>query len=162
LRSLTSRSAQPEDAPLLAELIRDSFRDVAERFSLTAANCPTHPSQCQTSWVETAMAKGVRYYLLEIDGTPAGCVAVEHAKSDVCYIERVAVLPKYRRRGFGWALVQHAIEQVRLLGVPRAQLAIIAGHTELRDWYASLGFTAKETKSFPQLPFAVTFMTMDV
>ena len=159
---MTIRNAQPTDAPLLAELIRNSFRDVAERFSLTAANCPTHPSQCQTSWVESAMAKGVRYYLLEIDGTPAGCVAVEHAKPDVCYIERVAVLPTYRRQGFGRALVQHAIDQVRLLGVHCAQIAIIAEHTELRDWYASLGFIAKDTKSFPQLPFKVTFMTQDV
>lgn len=156
------RNAEPTDAPFLAGLIRDSFRDVAERFDLTAANCPTHPSQCQTVWVEAAMAKGVRYYLLEIDRTPAGCVALEQAKPDVCYLERLAVLPAYRRRGFGRSLVNHAIRQTKQLGVRRLELAMVAKHTELRDWYAGLGFAIRETKSYPHLPFDVTFMFRDV
>jgi hypothetical protein len=40
------READPDDKVLLTRLIRDSYRDVAERFNLTPENCPKHPSNC--------------------------------------------------------------------------------------------------------------------
>ena len=52
------RNATRADIALLATIIRDSFRDVADRFDLTSQNCPTHPSNCTTEWIEKALEKG--------------------------------------------------------------------------------------------------------
>ena len=56
----TIRKCTREDVGILAETIRGSFRDVAERFGLTEQNCPRHPSNCRTDWVEKDMDRGSR------------------------------------------------------------------------------------------------------
>ncbi len=152
------RDAISQDDELLARIIRESFRDVAERFGLTPENCPTHPSNCTPQWIASEMAKGVAYYVVEEGGTPCGCVALERAGPEVCYLERLAVLPSHRRSGYGTALVHHVLEEARRVGAGRLEFAIIARQSGLRDWYERLGFAVKNTKSFSHLPFDVTFM----
>jgi N-acetylglutamate synthase-like GNAT family acetyltransferase len=150
------------DIPVLASLIRDSFRDVAERFDLTPENCPTHPSFCSDEWVKEAMDKGVRYFLLELEGTPCACAALERAGDEVCYLERLAVLPALRRRGYGKALVKEIEGEARAAGAQRLEIGIIAAQQDLRDWYLKLGFSEKGRKSFEHLPFEVTFMALEI
>ena len=91
-----------------------------------------------------------------------GCVAVERANTEVCYLERLAVLPDYRRRGFGKALVEHVLSEAKLLGAHCVSIGIIAEHTELKEWYKELGFVEGETKEFPHLPFRVTVMPYEI
>ena len=155
------RKAAAADVPVVAEFIRRSFRDVAERFGLTPENCPTHPSNCTDAWVESALRKGVTYYVLEHDGQPCGTVAMERADADVCYLERLAVLPEHRRRGFGEALVGAVIAEARGIGARRVEIAIIAQQTDLREWYQRRGFALTRTVDIAHLPFAVTFMYID-
>jgi N-acetylglutamate synthase-like GNAT family acetyltransferase len=150
------------DVPVLAEMIRTAFQDVAVRFGLTEANCPRHPSNCQTFWIAGALEEGVHYFVLEADGFPCGCVALEQASSEVCYLERLAVLPAQRRRGYGRALVVHAMAKAKALGVQRVDIGVIAAHTELRDWYRKLGFVDQRTADFTHLPFKVLFMKREV
>lgn len=96
------------------------------------------------------------------DNAPIGCVGLEKAGSELCYLERLAVLPKWRRNGFGRRLAGHALSQAKAGGAHRASIGIIAEQTELKDWYARLGFAVNATKSFPHLPFQVTFMEMSI
>jgi N-acetylglutamate synthase-like GNAT family acetyltransferase len=152
------RQATRDDVPVLAEVIRAAFRDVADRFALTAETCPTHPSNCAMAWIEQALDKGVRYYIGEEGGKACGCVALERANPEVCYLERLAVLPEYRRNGFGKALVDHVLAAARALGARRVEIGIIAEHRELKDWYLRLGFSMRDTVRFEHLPFAVMFM----
>ena len=156
------RDAKRNDIELLAQLIRDSFQDVAERFSLTAENAPTHPSHCTAQWIESAFDKGITYFILEYKGKPRGCVAMEHAGADVCYLERLAVIPEFRRRGFGEALVEHVLEQAKPLGVKRIEIGIIAEQIDLRSWYEKRGFVLKDTRHFNHLPFEVAFMYIEL
>jgi N-acetylglutamate synthase-like GNAT family acetyltransferase len=159
----TIRNATAEDVPLLARLIRDSFRDVAERFRLTAQNCPTHASNCTAEWVASAMNGGHRFYVLESDGVPRGCTAVEQTGDEVCRLKRLGVLPEFRRKGVGEALVRHGLAEARRLGAKRVEIGVIADHVELKDWYARLGFGVdREAVSLPHLPFKVTYMTIAV
>jgi len=152
------RLATRDEAPRLAGIIRAAFRDVAERFGLTAETAPTHPSLCTAAWIEKALDKGVTYYLGEDGARAWGCVALERANAAVCYLERLAVLPEYRGTGLGKALVDHVLTEARGLGARRVEIGIIADHRELRDWYLRLGFRAIKTVRFERLPFAVMFM----
>jgi len=156
------RQAGAKDVPVISRIIRESFRDVAEKFALTRENSPKHPSNCEDAWVESDLEKDIVYYLLERDSQPMGCVAFERSTTEVCFLERLAVLPESRRRGFGRALVEHVLDVAREQGFRTVSIAIIAEHVELKDWYRNLGFVEKDTKSFPHLPFVVEFLTYEL
>lgn len=154
----TIRDAGAADAGMLSGLIRGAFADVAGRFGLTPENCPRHPSNCTPEWVSSAMAKGARYFVAGTEGEAAGCVALEQAGPDVCYLERLAVLPAWRRCGLGTALVKHACGEAAGLGAHRVQIGLIAKDTCLRQWYEGRGFRTTRTATFEHLPFEVLFM----
>jgi N-acetylglutamate synthase-like GNAT family acetyltransferase len=154
------RRASALDVPVVTGIIRKSFLDVAKHFNLTEHNCPTHPSNCREQWIQEALKKGVRYYVLEAEGQQCGCVALEHANPEVCYLERLAVLPDHRRCGYGRALMAHAVGEARALGVQRVDIGIIAEHTELKDWYRHIGFEEVRRATFNHLPFEVLFMSI--
>ncbi len=159
---ITIREASTSDISLLTTLIRDSFRDVAARFNLTLENCPTHPSNCATEWVESALKKGVRYYVLERENVPCACAALEQAQPSVFYLERLSVLPQFRRNGFGKRLVDHALNEAKKLGAHRVEIGIISHQTELKEWYKKLGFSIKKESRFERLPFVVAFMSKEL
>jgi len=156
------REAAEGGAALLARLIRRSFRDVAERFGLTLQNCPANPSNCTEDWVSAAMQKGVVYWVLESDGEPVGCAALERADGDACYLQRLAVLPQHRRQGYGAALVGHVLAQAKGMGLRRVDIGIIAQDEGLRRWYEGLGFRAGERRRFDHLPFEVLLVSAPV
>ena len=153
------RICTEEDTEVLTETIRRSFRDIAERFGLTQENGPSHPSNCTVDWIRKDLENGITYFAIENKNHVVGCVALEQANSEVCYLERLAVLPNQRRRGFGKALVSHVLSEVKLLGINYVSIGIIAEQTEVKDWYKRLGFVEGESKEFPHLPFRVTFMS---
>ena len=156
------RRASEEDIVLLADLIRSSFKDVANQFHITLDNCPTHPSNCTAEWIKDERKKGTEYFILMENSTAIGCAALERANRDVYYLERLAVLPTYREHGYGHALVEFCLEQARTRRAKRVETDLIADHWELVEWYRRLGFRFKQRARFNHLPFAVTFMYYDL
>ena len=156
------REATIEDSDVLASIISVSFRDVARRFSLTQDNCPKHPSNCTTSWIESDIARGVQYFILFQNGNPIGCVGLESPSVDLCYLERLSVLPEMRGRHFGISLVLNTLDYAAFKGIRKVSVGIIAEHTELKEWYKNLGFVEVGIKRFPHLPFQVCFMEINL
>ena len=83
------REGRSEDAEVIAELIRSSNAEVADRLGLSPETAPTHPSNCQADWVRRDLARGLTYFLLECDGVAEGCVALEIASESLGYLERL-------------------------------------------------------------------------
>jgi len=156
------REATINDTEVLSRIIRESFRDVATRFSLTQDNCPKHPSNCMPSWIESDMARGVQYFILSQGGNPIGCVGIESPSVNICYLERLSVLPEMRGNHFGIRLVRHVLDCAESKGANKISIGIIAEHSELKEWYQKLGFIEKGTKHFPHLPFQVCFMEISL
>lgn len=156
------RPCTQKDIGVLVETIRRSFQDVTLRFDLTLENAPRHPSNCTEDWIQKDIERGVTYFVIENENLVVGCAALEKANSEVCYLERLAVLPDQRRRGFGKTLVTQVLSQARNLGAKRVNIGIIADQTELKNWYKGIGFVEGESKEFPRLPFRVTYMSYDV
>ena len=152
------RRASPDDTSLLAGIIRTSSVDVAARFGITPENAPSHPSNCTGEWIRKDLERGVIYYILEHGDEPVGCAAIEQASEELCYLERLAVLPIHRRKGYGGALVNNIIIKARTLGARELGIGIIAGHTELKEWYVGLGFIEQVTRDYAHLPFQVCFL----
>ncbi|MBN1560843.1 GNAT family N-acetyltransferase, partial [candidate division KSB1 bacterium] len=156
------RPATEEDITLLADLVRRSFKDVANQFNITPDNCPTHPSNCTAEWIKNERKKGAEYFILTENGAAIGCAALERANREVYYLERLAVLPAYREHGYGHALVDYCLEQARAHLAKRVETSLIADHWELVEWYRRLGFRFKQRARFHHLPFSVTFMYYDL
>ena len=93
---------------------------------------------------------------------PVGCVALERAGEEACYMGRLAVLPAHREKGIGSALVNHIIVTARSSGAKRVEIGIVAEQEGLRRWYEGRGFRGVETKHYDHLPFAVLHMRREL
>lgn len=162
--NLKIREAILNDVPLITSIVRRSFADVAERLGLTEENTPRHPAYMTEGRIREAMEGGVRFFILENGDEAVGAVAVEDSgePSGAFYVERLSVLPGFRKRGVGSLLLQHAIDEAVASGARLVGIGIFSEQAELRLWYETRGFRVKGKKHFDHLPFTVTFMEMEV
>jgi GNAT superfamily N-acetyltransferase len=158
MNEIAIRAAGPNDAERLAALIAEAFLDVAEGFGLTRENCPSHTSFVTADEVRRGMGFGNRYFMAFSGGTLCGAIAFRLPKGGISIVEKVAVLPSFRRHGIGWRLVEHAFAEARQCGASTAEIGIIAEHTGLRAWYERLGFRPTRQTRYEHLPFEVLHM----
>ena len=156
------RQASEKDISILLDILRKSFVGVAQRFNLTLENCPKNLAFCTEQRIKDDFARGLKYYILQESRQSCGCIALEKANSAVCYLERLAVLPECRRKGFGKALVNHIFDMAMEMQMQRIEIGIISEDIELKDWYGKFGFVHKSTRKFDHLPFIVAFMFVDL
>lgn len=143
-------------------VIRSSFRTVADEFGLTRENAPTNAAFIELDALTAMRQKGAQMYGGFCDGRLVGFVAVRKAKDDLYYMEKLAVLPDFRHRGYGRQLVDFAVKAVREAGGRRISIGIINENTVLKEWYKCIGFIETETRQFPHLPFTVCHMELAV
>ena len=65
---------------------------------------------------------------------------------DEIHINNVAVLPHYRGRGMGSAILRHALREAERLGAPRAMLEVRASNSGAIRLYERLGFRITGTR----------------
>lgn len=157
----TIREATRPEAPLLAELIRHAFADVAEQFDVTPDSCPSHPAFVSDANVLEGFEKGGQFWIAEERGEPCGCVGLVPDRSGACCLVRLAVLPASRHRGIGGMLVRRVMAEAWRRELPRVELGLIAGQDHLQRLYEAHGFRVTETRRFDHLPFAVTLMVAE-
>jgi ribosomal protein S18 acetylase RimI-like enzyme len=150
------------DAKIIAFLVSQSNKDIADKFGLTIENNPKHPSFYTKKWVLSDIDRGEEYFLCQRKNANLGCVAFEQPDSKISYLNRLSVLPEYRHDGVGEQLVKHVLEYSKSKEIQKVSIGIIADHTILKKWYLKLGFIEGKTKSFDHLPFDVTFMSYDL
>jgi len=156
------RRATEADYPLLAALIRTSFKDVAVRYRLKAKLYPKHPAFFTEEQIKNAAAKGEEFFILMQDSRAVGCVGLQRANRDVLFMERLAILPECRSRGYGSRLVNHCLRLAKGRSARRLVVGVIADQLELIEWYRWLGFRFKQYARFHDLPYSVAFMYNDV
>jgi len=161
---MISRIRNRTGLPECVTLIRAAFQTVAETFRLTPENCPTHAAFITEETLRRSFDAGVEMYLLRDQGRPEGFVAIERSPKEVgtYYVEKLAVHPNFRHRGYGRALMEFAVRRVQDLGGRRVSVAMIDENTRVRAWYAGQGFVTTGVKVFPRLPFRVCFMELSV
>jgi len=153
--------SSPAEIEASAGVIREAFGTVAVQFNLTRENCPTHPSFITADQLRGLKDKGLIFFGL-FNGNQTGFIAVEKAENGIFYIEKLAVLPEYRHRGYGRSLVEYAFDYIRNKGGKTVSIGIIDEHTILKEWYRDIGFKETGTRRFPHLPFTVCFMEMEL
>lgn len=118
---LVRRAARPDEAAAIVALLHAAFAEYRGRLD------PPSGAYAETEAGirhKLAAAGGI---LAEVDGVTAGCVFVEQQPGRLC-LSRLAVLPGYRRRGIGRALIEQVEARARAgAGARRAGRAAGAG-----------------------------------
>jgi diamine N-acetyltransferase len=150
-----------EDLAISVKILTDSHLTVAKEFNFTKQNNPTNSAFVDVETLKTQLSKGVELYLLIVDDTAKGCIAIEKSSKEIetYYIEKVSVLPEYRHKGYGVALMGFASTIIKQAGGKKASLALIDSNKRLKEWYLRQGFIETGIKDFERLPFRVCFMS---
>jgi ribosomal protein S18 acetylase RimI-like enzyme len=141
-----------------ASIIRSSFMTVAKDFHITQENCASNPAFITSEKLMESINKGIKFFGLFRGDIQIGCVAIEKAKDHVFYMERLAVVPEHRHKGYGKELTDFVFKYTGSQGGKKVSIAIINENIELKNWYSKYGFTETSIRKFDHLPFTVCFM----
>ncbi len=146
------------------ELLRSAFGTVAKDFGLTEESAPTNAAFTTFENLSRHTENGLTLYGMFVESLLVGCVGIKRAKADetVYYIERLAVAPDLRHRGYGGQLLSFAIERILELGGTTASIGLMDSNDILKKWYRSKGFVQHDRRRVEHLPFKVCFMSMQV
>jgi ribosomal protein S18 acetylase RimI-like enzyme len=145
-------------------LLRAAFGTVAEEFGLTELSAPTNAAFTTTDNLRKHLRNGMTLYGMSLGTKLVGCVAFKKSKAHslVFYIERLAVAPEERHRGYGDKLLAFAIEQIEERGGTTASIGLMDNNARLKEWYNSKGFVQHDCRRIAGLPFKVCFMSKSI
>lgn len=155
---ITVAPIKPADLPACLDVIRRSFRTVAEEFGLTEENCPKHTSFMPLCLLEAQMNRGWHMYGLYEDTKIVGYMSLSGEGDGVFELHNLAVLPEYRHAGLGKLLLSHAKEAVTAMGGSAITLGLIEDSSVLKNWYLANGFVHTGVRKFSHLPFTSGYM----
>jgi GNAT superfamily N-acetyltransferase len=102
----------------------------------------------QAQWDEALADPEIEVYVLELDGVPAGSVAVGYG-----FLRNLYVLPEHQGTGLGETLHDHALDRLRDLGLSEAKLWTLEGNHGARRFYEKRGWSLNgETRVVPFPP----------
>ena len=140
------------------EVIRAGFQTVADEFGLTRENCPTNGAFMPMERLRSDFDKGNCMLAVFDGGMPIAFMQLAKSNYDTVLLEKLAVLPQYRHRGYGKSLLDFAKARSAQLGAKRISISVIEENFRLKQWYEANGFTQTEVKTYPHLPFTVGYM----
>ncbi len=158
IREIVSR----DELETSVTVIRNSFKPVAVEFGLNGQNCPSHPALITLRQLQELQSRGTRFFGYFADDVQVGFVGAERANETTYYLEKLAVLPEHRHRGYGKELVEYVFKFASENKAGIVSIGIINKHEILKNWYRSLGFCETGNREFEHLPFTVCFMDKPV
>lgn len=140
-------------------VIREAFRTVMDDLGLTEADVPSNAAYLTVDQLLAARERGDRVLALRVGGLIVGSVSLRAGtRVGAFYLERLAVAPPYRHRGYGALLMERATELAATQGATEVSVGIIDANTALKRWYQRLGFVVTGTRHFDHLPFTVCYL----
>lgn len=152
------RRVTESELPLCLRVIREAFGTVAEAFGLTPDNCPTNGAFLPLAKLREDYQKGDAMFICCEGDTIVGFMQLSRSEESAYELEKLAVLPEYRHRGYGKALLGFAKQEAAANGAARIHIGIIEENERLKRWYLANGFVHMGTRVFPHLPFTVGFL----
>ena len=158
------REVKRDDVPVCVDIIKKSFKTVADEFGYTEENAPRFTAFATTEerlyW---QMAKEHRLmFVYEQDGVMCGYYSLLMQDNNECELNNLAVLPEYRHLGIGKQLLDHAYETAKDHGCKLINIGIVEENKTLRKWYEQNGAVHTGTKKFDFFPFTCGYMVKEL
>ena len=140
------------------DVIKNSFLTVAKEFNITKDNAPRYVAfATDNSKLSEQLENGTEIYAYFIDDNIAGVYSLSEYKNE-CEISNLCVLPKYRHRGIGNALLVYAFNKAKELDCQKITISIVAENKILKNWYEKYGFATTHIKKYDFFPFTCEYM----
>lgn len=154
------REVKREDIRTCVEIIRQSFKTVADEFGFTPDNSARFTAFATTedrlSWQMDNENRLM--YIYEQDGIPCGYYSLLMQENEECELNNLSVLPEHRHLGIGKKLLDHAYESAKNAGCKVINIGIVEENAVLRKWYEQNGVVHIGTKKFDFFPFTCGYM----
>lgn len=154
------RMVEQKDIRECVKVIRRSFSTVADEFGFTMENAPRFTAFATTedriNWHLNGEHRPM-YVYCEGDMI-VGYYSLLLQDNNKCELNNVCVLPEYRHKRIGEALLKHAFETATELDCVKMNIGIVEESELLKKWYASYGFVHIGTQKFDFFPFTCGYM----
>lgn len=158
------RKVMCEDLPECVDVIRKSFRTVAEEFGFNEENAPefTAFSTTEERLYRQMNEEHRPMYVFCDDGKICGYYSLEMQGEGECELSNLAVLPAYRHQRIGKKLLDHAVKTAKDAGCITLNISIVEENKVLRKWYEKNGAVHIGTKKYDFFPFTCGYMKMKI
>ena len=148
-------------------VIRKSFQTVADEFGFTIENAPRFTAFATTEerlfyQLEIEHRLLVAYYDDDGDGRILGYYSLMFLENSECELSNLCVLPEFRHKKIGEALLEDAMSRVRNKECKKMKLGIVEENKRIRAWYEKHGFTHTHTVKYDYFPFTCGDMERDL
>lgn len=146
--------------PLLVELNVEYLTWLAERSEeridlrfrdLIGADVRTYTEGALDAMVTAAQRHGA-FYLLEVDGAPAGMGGLRRVADGVAEVKRMYVRPGHRGRRLGAAILARLVDDARALGYDQLRLDTGPFMEAAHRLYQAAGFVDREAYEGAEVP----------
>ncbi len=145
-------------------VIRESFLTVADEFGFIPENASRFTAFATTeqrlNWhIHGEHRPMYAYYDNE---NIVGYYSLLMQENNACELNNLCVLPAYRHKGIGEALLVHAFEYAKEQGCTKMNIGIVEENTVLRDWYERFDFVHVGTEKYDFFPFTCGYMEREL
>ena len=154
------KAVVPENIPECVNVIRTSFRTVADEFGFTEENAPAYVAFATDEHrlnYHCHVEKRPMYAWFD-GGRIVGYYSLLAGEDGICELNNLCTLPEYRCRGIGKELLEHAFAVAKELGCSLMRIGIVEENRVLRAWYEAHGFVHLGTKKYDHFPFTCGYM----
>jgi ribosomal protein S18 acetylase RimI-like enzyme len=151
---LTIRTATEADAPVIADIIGQSFRREAELLGISQKEYPGYVAFETEAGVRRRLDAGAYVAPASRGHQIVGTVSCASHRDRPAEIVRLAVVPLHRGNDYGRELMAHAENRLEVAGAAAVAISIVAKFRRLQSYYEELGYSVWRFKSLPSLPFA--------
>ena len=158
------REVRREEIPECVNLIKQSFKTVADEFGFTEENAPRFTAFATTEErLSEQMYHELRpMFVYEEAGVICGYYSLALQDNGECELNNLAVLPEYRHKGIGRQLLEHSFSIARNNGCKVMNIGIVEENKKLRKWYEDNGAVHLGTHKFEFFPFTCGYMRKEV
>lgn len=148
-----------DNIPECVDIIRRSFRTVADEFGFTEENAPLFTTFATDEakllhWLDEQHRPMFGYF---DSGKLVGCYNLL-VNGKECELGSLCVLPEYRHSGIGDLLLNDSLKKAAGLGCSIMKLSIVEENEVLRKWYEKHGFVHTGTQKFDFFPFTCGYL----
>lgn len=151
------------DIEQCANVIRESFRTVADEFGFTEENAPRFTAFAATAerldW-QLSCEHRLMYACYENDRIIGYYSLLQGGQE--CELNNLCVLPEYRHKKLGKKLLENAFDKARDMDCKKMNIGIVEENQILRKWYESYGFIHTGIKKFDFFPFTCGYLVKEL